>query len=333
MPASSALPSTSDNPRSSAPSVALIRSATSSTAPGVPSSAVICSMIHARMASSLKLMVPSPHRSRRELSTILGLETPCLGRPGHRASNLAYHASSSHEFAPRSSRGKAATSPIDRAAAAVAAILVREGIDYAQSEAVIKAARARAGLRAPPERRGAIDRLTVEEELRILDQAYARGGRTGLMLQTLLETGARASEFVRLRVEDVSLAERVIVIPRGKGGRRSEVPIRREMAQLLQLHIGARRAGPLFQSRQRGTGPTPHVYTRQRVGQIVREVAREAGVAKRVHPPRWCNLTSGNSPCRGTAIRAVGRTPCGSDRLHSGFLDLGREEPDAGSPR
>ncbi len=44
-------------------------------------------------------------------------------------------------------------SPIERAAAAVAAILVREGIDYAQSKAVIKAARARAGLRAPPEPR------------------------------------------------------------------------------------------------------------------------------------------------------------------------------------
>ena len=175
-------------------------------------------------------------------------------------------------------------SSTERASSAVAAILVREGIDYAQSKVVIKAARARAGLRAPPERRGHRPADGRAPALRILDQAYARGGRTGLMLQTLLETGARASEFVCLRVEDVSLAERVIVIPRGKGGRRREVPIRRELAQLLQLHIGARRAGPLFQSRQRGTGPTPHVYTRQRVGQIVREVAREAGVAKRVHP-------------------------------------------------
>jgi integrase/recombinase XerD len=42
--------------------------------------------------------------------------------------------------------------------------------------------------------RGGVDRLTVEEELRFLDQAYARDGRTGLMLQTLLETGARTSE-------------------------------------------------------------------------------------------------------------------------------------------
>jgi integrase/recombinase XerD len=173
---------------------------------------------------------------------------------------------------------------IERAAAAVAAVLLREGVDYAQSKAVFKAARARAGLYAPPERRGGVDRLTVEEELRFLDHAYARGGRTGLMLQVLLETGARASELVQLRVEDVGLAERIVVIHRGKGGKRREVPIRRELAQLLRLHVGPRRAGPLFASRQRGSGPVPHTLTRQRVGQLVREVARSAGIARRVYP-------------------------------------------------
>ena len=171
-----------------------------------------------------------------------------------------------------------------RTAAAIATILVRDGVDYAQSKAVFKAARQRAGLRAPVERRGGVDRLTVEEELRFLDQAYAQDGRTGLMLQTLLETGARASELVQFRIEDVSLAERVVVIRHGKGDKRREVPIRRDLAQLLRLHIGTRRAGPLFASRQQGTGPTPHVLTRQRVGQIVREVANAAGITKRVYP-------------------------------------------------
>ena len=171
-----------------------------------------------------------------------------------------------------------------RTAAAIATILVREGVDYAQSKAVFKAARQRAGLRAPVERRSGVDRLTVEEELRFLDQAYAQDGRTGLMLQTLLETGARASELVQFRIEDVSLAERVVVIRHGKGDRRREVPIRRDLAQLLRLHIGSRRAGPLFASRQQGSGPTPHVLTRQRVGQIVREVANAAGITKRVYP-------------------------------------------------
>ena len=52
---------------------------------------------------------------------------------------------------------------LKRAAVAVAAILVREGIDYAQSKAVFKAARERAGLRAAPERRGSVDRLSVED--------------------------------------------------------------------------------------------------------------------------------------------------------------------------
>jgi integrase/recombinase XerD len=65
---------------------------------------------------------------------------------------------------------------LKRTAAAIAAILVREGVDYAQSKAIFKAARERAGLRAAPEHRGAVDRLTVEEELRFLDQAYAQGG-------------------------------------------------------------------------------------------------------------------------------------------------------------
>jgi integrase/recombinase XerD len=160
---------------------------------------------------------------------------------------------------------------IKRSAAAIAAILVRDGVDYAQSKAVFKAARECAGLRAAPEHRGGVDRLTVEEEFRFLDQAYARDGRTGLMLQTLLETGARASE-------------RVVTIRQGKGGKRREVPIRRDLAQLLRLHIGTRRAGPLFISRQEGSGPTPHMLTRQRVGQIVRAVAVAAGITKRVYP-------------------------------------------------
>ncbi len=135
---------------------------------------------------------------------------------------------------------------ITRAAAAVAAILVREGVDYAQRQAVFTAARQRASLHAPAARRGGGDRLTVEEEWRFLDQTYAQSGRTGLMLQTLLETGARASELVQLKVEDVSLAERVVAIRHGKGDRRRELPVRRDRAQLLRLHLGTRRAGPRF---------------------------------------------------------------------------------------
>ena len=173
---------------------------------------------------------------------------------------------------------------IERLSDEIADLLIREGLDYNQTKAVFKHARRKAGLRPAKPQRGAVARLTLEEELRFIDHAYRMGGRTGTMMQTLLETGARVSEFIHLRVEDVSFAERVVTITDGKGGKRREVPIRRELAQLLQTHIGRRRSGPLFRSRQRGSGPHPYTYTRQRIGQMVREVARAAGLRKRIYP-------------------------------------------------
>jgi len=173
---------------------------------------------------------------------------------------------------------------IERVSGQIADILVREGIDYVQTKAVFKAARRKAGLRAPKERRGSPARLTLDEELRFIDQAYAQSGQTGLMMQALLEIGARVSEFVELRIEDVSLDERIVMIEDGKGGKRREVPIRAELARILAMHIGKRRAGLLFVSRQKRAGGEIRRYTRQRIGQIVRDVAHKAGITKRIYP-------------------------------------------------
>ena len=168
---------------------------------------------------------------------------------------------------------------IERISDEIADILLWEGIDYVQTKTVFKAARKKAGLKAPKEKRIATARLTIEEQIRFIDAAYARDGQAGLMVQTLLETGTRVSEFVALRVEDVSLGERLVVIENGKGGKRREVPIRPELARLLSMHIGKRRSGPLFVSRERGSGGL-RVYSRQRIGQIV----REARIGKRIYP-------------------------------------------------
>lgn len=173
---------------------------------------------------------------------------------------------------------------IERASREIADLLIREGIDYTQTKAVFKAARQKAGLKAPKEKRGSPDRLTLEEELRFIDRAYAKSGLIGLMMQTLLETGTRVSEFTALRVEHISLAERTLLIEAGKGGKRREIPIQAELSRLLSMHIGKRRAGPLFISRQRRRQSEHRVYTRQRIGQMVREIARETGISKRIYP-------------------------------------------------
>lgn len=104
--------------------------------------------------------------------------------------------------------------------------LMREGLDYTQTKTVFKQTRGKDSLLTAKESCGAPARLTLEEELRLIDQAHAQGGHIGLMMQVLLEISARVSVFVALRVVDVSLAERVIVIGADKGGKRREVPMR-----------------------------------------------------------------------------------------------------------
>jgi hypothetical protein len=85
---------------------------------------------------------------------------------------------------------------IERVSSEIAALIAREGLDYNQTKAVFKAARRKAGLKAPKEHRGSPARLTLEEELLFIEHAYARSGQVGVMMQALLETGARVSEFV-----------------------------------------------------------------------------------------------------------------------------------------
>ena len=211
---------------------------------------------------------------------------------------------------------------IDRLSDQVAALIVKNGLDHLQTKAVFKAARQKAGLAAPQPRRGAREAADARAPaLRFIACACARGGQVGLMMQTLLETGARVSEFVGLKVEDVSLAERVVIVQAGKGGRRREVPIRDELARLLALHIGARRRGPMFVSREKGSGATAHVYSRQRIGQIVRAVADEAGIAKRIHPHLLRHTMATRLLGLGMAItdvqRMLGHEDIGTTRIYA----------------
>ena len=52
----------------------------------------------------------------------------------------------------------------------------------------------------------------------------------------------------------------------------------------MALHVGQRRSGPLFVSRQRRADGRPPTFTRQRIGQIVRQIARGASISKRIYP-------------------------------------------------
>jgi len=160
----------------------------------------------------------------------------------------------------------------------VARILRSGDYDYDGSKYLFKLARREAGLKPPDRPSGTVDRMNQEEADALIDAAYAKDGRRGLMLRTLLETMLRVSEFVSLQVEDVSFAERLVTVRQGKGGKRREVPITRSLARELKLHVGGRNTGPLFRSSHGGA------YSTRRIQQIVKETAEDAGITKRVHP-------------------------------------------------
>jgi len=86
-------------------------------------------------------------------------------------------------------------------------------------------------------RKRAIQRLSRNEEQRLIQRAYRDKGERGLLIKTLFQTGARVSEFVNVKVEDFFLDEAMILISKGKGGKSRYVPILPELAQELRTHL------------------------------------------------------------------------------------------------
>jgi integrase/recombinase XerD len=123
-----------------------------------------------------------------------------------------------------------------------------------------------------------IERLSGEEERRLVETAYRLPGTRGLLIKTLFQTGARVSEFVHIQVEDVFFDEQMIRIRQGKGGKQRYVPILPELAQELQTHLRGRAKGYLFETNRHAA------FSPRRIQQLVKETAILAGITKRVSP-------------------------------------------------
>ena len=170
------------------------------------------------------------------------------------------------------------SSDLQRDAQRIAKILRDGGYSYRQSKYLIKQAREDVGLAPPKPTKGSVDRLNAEEQDAFIEAAYERSGKRGLMMRLLLETGCRVGAFVKMRVEDIAFRELEIRIPQAKGGKARDVPMLSSLARELRLYLGERRTGYVFPSPRGGH------YSKRRVQQIVKEVAEDAGITKRVYP-------------------------------------------------
>jgi len=164
-----------------------------------------------------------------------------------------------------------------------------------------------------PRRARPLPKLLGEAEVEaLLVAARQREGPEGLRLVALLEvlyaTGLRVSELVGLPLAAVARDPRVLVVT-GKGGRERMVPLS-EPARAALAAYRAERAhflpegttSPwLFPSR----GKSAHL-TRQRVNQLLRELALEAGIAPaKVSPHVLRHAFASHLLDHGADLRAV----------------------------
>ncbi|PPK87887.1 phage integrase family protein [Neolewinella xylanilytica] len=162
----------------------------------------------------------------------------------------------------------------------VARLLRKSGLEtYDQTKHVFREVRKELDL-SPPKRHGrnTVKRLSVENLRAFLRAAQRQEPKVNLMMQTLYESAVRVSEFTSLEARDFMYDQRRLVVSAGKGDKRREVIISTELAGMLRLHLGDRKAGPLFRSRQ------GKAYSDRRIQQLVDTVATAAGIEKRVTP-------------------------------------------------
>lgn len=178
-------------------------------------------------------------------------------------------------------RTPSATAPSDPLQAVIADTLKlwrRHHLTYDQTRYVAKAVRHALAIGRPVTRSRVIDRLSREEEQRLMAQAYRMPGVRGLLIKTLFQTGARVSEFVHLQVANILFDEQMLLIAHAKGGKQRYVPLLPELTQELRTYLRDRTTGFLFETIHH----TP--YSPRRIQQLVRETAASAGITKRVYP-------------------------------------------------
>jgi site-specific recombinase XerD len=82
-------------------------------------------------------------------------------------------------------------------------------LTYDQTRYVSKEVRRALAIERTKIRQRVIARLSREEEARLITHAYRMKGERGLLIKTLFQTGARVSEFVNIKVEDVFFEEQI----------------------------------------------------------------------------------------------------------------------------
>ena len=162
-----------------------------------------------------------------------------------------------------------------------------------------------------------VDRLfTVAEE-----QTGASGARLLCQLEILYACGLRVSELVSLKINQVGRRDGCLLI-RGKGGRERIVPLTEKAKEAIAAWLKVRddKAAFLFP----GSGASGHM-SRERFGQILKNLAGQAGVSAKVSPHVLRHAFATHLLARGADLRSVqsllGHADISTTQIYTHVLD------------
>ena len=172
--------------------------------------------------------------------------------------------------------------PARRKARELAKHLRADRPDYAYLKEVFRYLRVELGVevqRAPKR----LPYVPTEAEIRAFYQAVWTARRTSdiVLIKTLLYTGVRVAELVRIRLADVDLDACRIRITRGKGGKDRQVPFPASFKEALALHIDHQRtAGAAFLFESSWKKP----YSDRGVRKLLARYTQAAGITVSLSP-------------------------------------------------
>ncbi|HIH09751.1 MAG TPA: tyrosine-type recombinase/integrase [Candidatus Diapherotrites archaeon] len=130
-----------------------------------------------------------------------------------------------------------------------------------------------------PKRPKTLPVVLTKDEVRDILKA-AKLGRNRLILQFIYSAGVRVSEAVNMKVENISLKERMGKVKSGKGAKDRIIILSRSWCKLAKRYLEAKKVkSPYLFSKKNGKPISPDTVQR-----LVRICAKRAGITKEVSP-------------------------------------------------
>ena len=126
-------------------------------------------------------------------------------------------------------------------------------------------------------------------------------GRNRLMLQFMYGSGCRVSEVTKIKVEDLNLKERTVIIRGGKGNKDRIIILSKEWIHGIKKYLNKKKIKSEFVFSKKNGKP----ITTDTIQRIVRETAKKAGFTKKVTPHCFRHSYATHLLETGTNIRYI----------------------------